>query len=170
MSAALNAIFQSHRRSLLWTVMRIVRDPQTAEDLAQETYLKARKALETRPIEHVESFLFQTARNLAIDHQRRKAVRNRYEASNAAREDIENVAAVGPSIEDDLIQRQRWRAFEDALAELPVRARTVWSMIHLQGRTCAEIAEHLGVSRNTVYNDIKLVMGHCQDVLARLED
>jgi DNA-binding CsgD family transcriptional regulator len=42
-------------------------------------------------------------------------------------------------------------------------------MTQLQGRTCAEIAEHLGVSRNTVYNDIKLVMGHCQDVLARLD-
>lgn len=169
MSAVLNAIFQSHRRSLLWTVMRIVRDPQTAEDLAQETYLKARKALETRPIEHVEGFLFQTARNLALDHQRRKAVRNRYEASDTARKDVENVAAAGPSIEDDLIQRQLWRALEDALAELPVRARTVWSMTQLQGRTCAEIAERLGVSRNTVYNDIKLVMGHCQDVLARLD-
>ena len=169
MSAALNAIFQSHRRSLFWTVMRIVRDPQTAEDLAQETYLKARKALETRPIEHVEGFLFQTARYLALDHQRHKAVRNRYEASDTARKDVENVAAAEPSIEDDLIQRQLCRALEDALAELPVRARTVWSMTQLQGRTCAEIAEHLGVSRNTVYNDIKLVMGHCQDVLARLD-
>ena len=149
--------------------MRIVRDPQTAKDLAQETYLKARKALETRPIEHVEGFLFQTARNLALDHQRRKAVRNRYEASDTARKDVENVAAAEPSIEDDLIQRQLCRALEDALAELPVRARTVWSMTQLQGRTCAEIAEHLGVSRNTVYNDIKLVMGHCQDVLARLD-
>ena len=65
------------------------------------------------------------------------------------------------------LRATRW--ISSALAELPVRARNVWSMTQLQGRTCAEIAEHLGVSRNTVYNDIKLVMGHCQDVLARLD-
>lgn len=169
MPAALNAIFQSHRRSLLWTVMKIVRDPQTAEDLAQETYLKARTTMETRPIEHVEGFLFQTARNLAFDHQRRAKVRNRYETPDTAWEEVENVPLSGPSVEEELIQRQRQQTFEAALAELPVRARTAWTMAQLKGRTYAEIAEHLGVSRNTVYNDIKLVMGHCQDALARLD-
>lgn len=169
MPAALNAIFQSHRRSLLWTVMRIVRDHQAAEDVTQETYLKARNALEKRPIEHVEGFLFQTARNLAFDHQRRTKVRQRYEASGAARDEVESVPLSGLSVEDELIQRQRQQAFDDALAELPLRARTAWAIANLKGLSYAEISEQLGVSRNTVYNDIKLVMGHCQDALARLD-
>ncbi|MCD4514372.1 sigma-70 family RNA polymerase sigma factor [Brucella pseudogrignonensis] len=169
MPAALNAIFQSHRRSLLWTVMRIVRDHQTAEDVTQETYLKARNALENRQIEHVEGFLFQTARNLAFDHQRRTKVRQRYEAPDAARDEVESVPLSGLSAEDELIHRQRQQAFDDALALLPVRARTAWAMANLKGLSYAEISEQLGVSRNTVYNDIKLVMGHCQDALARLD-
>lgn len=169
MTAALNAIFQSHRRSLLWTVMKIVRDPQTAEDLAQETYLRARSTLESRPIEHVEGFLFRTARNLAFDHQRRAKVRNRYETADAAWEAAESVPLSCPSVEEELIQRQRQKAFETALAELPVRARTAWTMAQLDDLTYMEIAERLGVSRNTVYNDIKLVMGHCQDAIARLD-
>jgi predicted transcriptional regulator of viral defense system len=59
--------------------------------------------------------------------------------------------------------------FEEALLELPVRARTVWALSHVDGWTCQQIAEHLNVSRNTVYNDVKLVIGHCRDALARLE-
>jgi DNA-directed RNA polymerase specialized sigma24 family protein len=60
MSAALNAILALHCRSLLWTVMRIVRDPHTAEDLAQETYIETKAALDTRPIDQLESYLYQT--------------------------------------------------------------------------------------------------------------
>ena len=37
MSATLTSIFLSNRKSIMWSVMRIVRDPQVAEDVAQET-------------------------------------------------------------------------------------------------------------------------------------
>lgn len=40
--------------------MRIVRDPHTAEDLAQETYIETKAALDTRPIDQLESYLYQT--------------------------------------------------------------------------------------------------------------
>lgn len=169
MSAALNAIFARHRRSLLWTVMRIVRDPQTAEDLAQETYVKTRKALDARPIEHLESYLYQTARNLALDHQRHRKVRDRFEDAGLSAEDLENIPQDVASPEEALIERERQRLFAAALAELPLRAREAWALSHIEGRTYQEIADQLGVSRNTVYNDIKMAMGHCRDALARLE-
>ncbi|WP_349962329.1 sigma-70 region 4 domain-containing protein [Rhizobium sp. ZPR3] len=40
--------------------------------------------------------------------------------------------------------------FEEALLELPVRARTVWALSHVDGWAYQQIAEHLNVSRNTV--------------------
>lgn len=169
MDAALTDIFLRTRKSLIWSVMRIVRDPQTAEDVAQETYMRAQKAIEARPIEHIEGLLYQTAHNLALDHQRRRKVRDKYETGNVEREEIEKIALDAPSAEDSLIERQRQALYEAALRELPVRARTAWALSQVEGWTYARIAEYLGVSRNTVYNDIKLIMGHCQDVLARLE-
>ena len=33
--------------------------------------------------------------------------------------------------------------------------------------TNARIAQHLGVSERTVFNDLKLAMAHCRDALAR---
>lgn len=68
MAASLTSVFLLQRKSLMWRVMRIVRDRHVAEDLAQEAYLRAWRAHEAAPIAHPEGFLHQTARNLALDH------------------------------------------------------------------------------------------------------
>jgi RNA polymerase sigma factor (sigma-70 family) len=169
MSALLNSVFLLHRRSLMGAALRIVRDRQTAEDLAQEAYLRARRAIEAGPIEHIEAFLHQTARNLALDHERRRKTRARYEDTQASEQLVENVPADFPSVEASLIERERMARFEQALQQLPERQRRAWVLSQLEGWSYAQIAEHLGVSRNTVYNDVKAVMGHGHDVLARLE-
>ncbi|MFH1558600.1 MAG: RNA polymerase sigma factor [Pseudomonadota bacterium] len=165
----MTAIFLTERRSLMGTVLRIVRDPQTAEDLAQEAYLRARKAIEQGPIDHIEAFLHQTARNLALDHERKRKTRDRYEKADVPVDQVERVPADVLTIEAALIERERLRQFDAALRELPDRARQAWALSQIEGWSYAQIAEHLGVSRNTVYNDVKSVIGHCHDALARLE-
>lgn len=168
MPAALQTTYLANRRSLISAIQAIVRDVQTAEDLAQDAYVRASRALESHPIDHLEGFLFQTARNLALDHLRRRRTRDRYEEPASAPH-VESVPQDGPSAEDRLIERERAQIFDRALQSLPRRARHAWALSHLDGLSYGEIADRLGVSRNTVYNDIKLVMGHCHDVLARLE-
>lgn len=167
--AILNAIFAAHRRSLLWTVMRIVRDPQTAEDLAQETYLRARKAVESGRVEHLEGFLHQTARNLALDHLRRRRTREAAEVEGLDETFLAAVSADIPSIEQALIEKQTFGAFQTALASLPKRAQTVLVLSRVEEWTNARIADHLGISERTVFNDLKLAMAHCRDALARLD-
>lgn len=107
MPPILNTIFMNHRRSLLSVVMRIVRNRQIAEDVVQEAYLRAHKTMDTRPVEHVEGFLYQTARNLALDHTHRAKVRQKYEVSDTPATDIENIATDARSTVDDLIARQQ---------------------------------------------------------------
>ncbi|MGV1836056.1 RNA polymerase sigma factor [Rhizobium rhizogenes] len=169
MSSVLNTIFETQRRSLLWSVMRIVRDPQTAEDLAQETYVRARRAADSGPIEHVEAFLHQTARNLALDHLRRKNTRANVEAEGVEEAAIAAIAADIPSVEDAIIERERLCWFKKALSGLPERAQTIMVLSRLEEWSNVRIADHLGVSERTVFNDLKLAMGHCRDALARLD-
>lgn len=169
MLAGLNAIYLGQRRSLLHSVLRIVRDRQTAEDLTQESYIRLRKASETGPIEHVEAFLHETARNLALDHIRRNKTRSRFERRDETETALANVAADLPSLEEQVIQRERLRKLTAALDGLPERARQVWVLSRVEGWSYPRIAEHLGVSPNTVFNDVKLAMGHCLDALARLD-
>lgn len=169
MSSSLNDVFLSHRRSLIGLVLKIVKNRQTAEDLTQQTYIRAHRAAQTGTIHNAAAFLHRTARNLAIDHERRRRNRERFEAPGVSGSAIDEVAADVVSAEDALIEKERFRRFAEALESLPVRAKQSWKLSQLDGWTYDRVARHLGVSRNTVYNDVKLVMGHCHDVLKRLE-
>ena len=151
------------------TALRIVRDRQIAEDVAQEAYIRTRRAIDRAPIEHIEAFLHQTARNLAIDHERRRKTRARYEQPPGNELDVESIADEVSTAEAVLIQRERIRRFEEVLHQLPERVRRAWALSQLDGWTYARIAEHLGVSRNTVFNDVKRAMGHCHDALLRTD-
>ncbi|MCP5854195.1 hypothetical protein NL323_30110, partial [Klebsiella pneumoniae] len=79
---------------------RMVGNPSTAEDLLQETYLRVSRALGERPIEHLEPFVFQTARNLALDHLRTRRVQSRMLVDDVPEEILHNVAAPLSSSED----------------------------------------------------------------------
>ncbi len=169
MSGTLNAAFLMHRRSLTWSVMRIVRDPQTAEDLAQETYLRATRAAQAGPIEHLEAFLHQTARNLALDHLRRRRTRGVVEVAGLNESALEKIPANVPTLEAAIIERERFRRFREALSGLPERAQTIVILSRIEGWQNGQIASQLGVSERTVFNDLKLAMAHCRDALQRLD-
>lgn len=170
MDAALTDAFLTNRKSLIWTVMRIVRDSQAAEDVAQETFIRAaRQVKEHGPIDHVEAFLHQTARNLAIDFRRRRALHGSIERDDVLVEDVENVAAPAPSPEACLIHTERLRLLEEAIRKLPERAQAVWYLSRVEKWSYPRIARHLGVSPNTVFNDFKLAHGHCVAAMARID-
>ncbi len=169
MTATLTDVFLNHRKSLIWNVMRIVRDSQAAEDVAQETYIRVRKAVENGPVEHLEAFLYQTARNLAINHKRRHDMRSSIEREDVSDDDIATVALSAPSQESALIHRQRLQYVDEAIAKLPQRARTVWLLSRIEKWSYPKIAEHLGISPNTVFNDLKLAHSHCLQALAKID-
>lgn len=168
MLAALNLVFQIQRRSLMGCVLRIVGDAQVAEDLAQETYLRVRRAADAGAIEHLEAFLYQTARNLALDHRRRRRMRGGVEIEADA-DALRNVADLVPSQEAAFIDRETVRMFQAALQGLPERARQVVILSRIEEWSNRRIAEHLGISERTVFNDLKMAMAHCRDSLARRE-
>ena len=149
--------------------MRIVRDPHTAEDLTQETYVRAKKAFDEGAVEHPEGFLHQTARNLALDHLRRSGTRSAVEASGLDGNAVENVASEVVSLDVAIMERQRFSIFEKALRVLPDRAQKVLILARVEGWSHHRIAEHLGISERTVFNDLKSAMAHCRDAIVRHE-
>lgn len=149
--------------------MKIVGDPQTAEDVAQEAYLRARRAVENGSIEHIEAFLHQTARNLALDHQRHRKMRSTYEADGVSEDFIQNIPDNVPSIEAALLDRERFQALQKALGGLPQRAQTVMILSRIEEWSNRRIAEHLDISERTVFNDLKQAMAHCRETMARFD-
>lgn len=167
--ARLDAIFPEMRAALLQSVLRVVRDAAVAEELTHDAYLRARKALQTSTPRHLEAFLWQTARNLALDHVRWKKVRG----GTASFDDVVGVEQVfadpQPSAEDRAIQKDNLRMVGDALQKLPPRAQKVWILSRVEGWPYPRIAAHLGVSPNTVFNDIKMVMALLVDLRRKMD-
>ena len=169
MPASLTAIYLDHRQSLLGRALRIVRDMPTAEDVIQESYLRACNAVQKGPIDNIGAFLHRTVHNLALDQIRRRRTQERFEAPACEAADPLEVACGTPSVEDRLLHRERLAQFMGAMEALPDRARRIWVLNRVEGMSYPQIAAHLGVSQGTVFNDMKLAMGHFVDALSRAD-
>ena len=70
---AFRQLVERHQGPIYGLLLRMVRDPALAEDLAQETLIKAHRAIATFDRRRkFSSWLFKIAHNTAIDHLRRK--------------------------------------------------------------------------------------------------
>ncbi|QFY62528.1 sigma-70 family RNA polymerase sigma factor (plasmid) [Rhizobium grahamii] len=162
--ARLDEAFFAVRLALHQRVLRIVRDGAVADELTQETYLRARRAIASTVPNNMEAFLWQTARNLALDHIRWSKVRAGVQPIDALDDRTAAIADPQPSIEEKLVHRDDLRALSEALRKLPARAQRVWILSRVEGWPYPRIAQHLGVSPNTVFNDIKMVIAVLYDL------
>ena len=163
-----NHVFLTQRVSLLRTLERMVNNPSTAEDLLQETYLRVTRALSERAIDHLEPFVFQTARNLALDHLRARRIQARTLLEDVPLDVVESVAAPLSSAEDAAHAEQLLERRNMSLAQLSPRQQQIFILSRLHGHSYLEIAEKLEVSQSTVQKELKLIMAICIGVAERL--
>ncbi|MFZ5959580.1 RNA polymerase sigma factor [Pseudomonas knackmussii] len=168
-SSPLDTVFLAQRTPLLRTLARMVNNPSIAEELVQETYLRVARTLGQRPIEHLEPFLFQTGRNLALDHLRHLRMQSRTLLDDVPVDVLQAVPSGEPSAEDGLHAGQLLERLGSALQRLSPRQQRIFVLSRLHGCGYAEIAEELGVSPSTVQKELKLIMAICIDVLDRLD-
>lgn len=154
---------------LLRTLQRMVRSHTTAEDLLHETYLRVTRAITERAIEHLEPFVFQTARNLALDHLRARRIHARTIIDDAPIGEIHNVVAPDSALEDAAHANRLLQSLNASLENLTPRQQKIFTLSRLHGASYLEIAEQLGVSTSTVQKELKLVMTLCMSVAARLD-
>lgn len=164
-----NSVFIAQRLVLLRTLHRMVGNPSTAEDLLQETYLRVTRALGERPVTHLEPFVFQTARNLALDHLRARRLREDTLLEDVPADVLNNVAAPCSSAEEAAHAEQLLQRLSVSLAQLTERQQQIFMLSRLHGNSCAEIAQALRVSLSTVQKELKLIMAICMGVAQRME-
>lgn len=146
---------------------RRFRNRADAADATQETFLRLLASAQRSLIENPQAYLFQTARNIAFDQERLQKRRAQVECPITNEKAVLNIPCDAPSPEMALIDKERMHLFEQALIGLPERARKVLLLSRMEGWSYPAIAEHLGISPNTVYNDVRLAMAHCMDVMTR---
>lgn len=164
----LDSVFISQRTPLLRTLVKIVKNASIAEELVQETYLRVARSLRDKPVDHLEPFLFQTGRNLALDHLRRERMQSRTMLDDVPDAIMQAVPAPGSSSEDSLHAERLLQRLGNALEQLSERQQRIFILSRLHGQGYAEIAAELGVSASTVQKELKLIMTLCMTLLERL--
>jgi RNA polymerase sigma factor (sigma-70 family) len=117
------------------------------DDLVQETYARLLRVSDPHRLVHARAFLFTTARNVAIDHVRRRQ-RTPIDSIDSANEIA--LFDPAPGAADMLDQAQKHQALLTALDTLPERCREVMLLRFVDGFTAQEIATHLGLAAATV--------------------
>lgn len=140
----LRAMHTEHGEALYAHALRLVGgDRQRAEDLVQETLLRAWRHPEALDPERgsVRAWLFTTARHLAIDAWRRRSARVSEVVTDALPE---------PATDDETDRAVEAWTVAEALARLSPSHREVLIECFYRGRSVAEAASRLGVPAGTV--------------------
>ncbi|CAG1020471.1 sigma-70 family RNA polymerase sigma factor [Methylomonas sp. LL1] len=135
--------------------------PETAADLTHETYLRLYQRGQENPPDNARALAFHIAMQLAIDYQRKAAVRSRYLVDDGieAWVDITPAKSAGP--EQILSQHQRMAMLRTALDELPPDCRSVFLMHGIEGLKYSEIGQRLGISISMVGKHLTRALTHC---------
>jgi RNA polymerase sigma-70 factor (ECF subfamily) len=176
--AAYRELIRRYERPVFSLVLRMVRDRQLAEDLAQETFIKALNAIGSyRPEFKFSSWIFKIANNAAIDHLRRREVDTLSidGAPNATTpDDIEATALqVGDRGETPLAEleaRELGGEIERAIGRLRPEYRSCIMLRHVEGLAYEEIAQLLDLPLGTVKTYIHRARHELRDMLAHLRD
>jgi len=150
--------FTDQRNALTRFLARRLGCHALAEDLAQETWLRLASS-QPAGIANPRAYLFRVASNLALDHQRHVGLGVEVEASEAT---MEAVSDPQPTPEATALHRSELAHLLRRLDALPPRCREVFILAKFEELSYAEIAERLGIAKNTV-------MVHMVKALASLE-
>ena len=176
--AAYRELIRRYERPVFSLVFRMLRDRELAEDLTQETFVKALNAVESyRPEFKFSSWIFKIANNAAIDHLRRRELLTlSLEGSpNAVTPEAMEATAlqIRSSTEtplQELEARELGGQIEAAIASLRPEYRSCILLRHVEGRAYEEIAEILDLPLGTVKTYIHRARNELRTRLAHLRE
>jgi RNA polymerase sigma-70 factor, ECF subfamily len=143
LDARFERIFREYRTPIASYLLRLVDDPGLAEELAQEVFLRAYRALGSLPGDANErAWLYRIATNAAYDLLRRRRLLKWLPLLGHPRGPTPSVGGLEDRIaEEDAVRR--------ALGKLSSLYRVPLILYTVEGFSTKEIAEMLGISANT---------------------
>ena len=137
-------VYDEHAQALFAFLLSFIRSDADTRDLLQELFLKlARRPELLAGVREERGFLLRLARNLAIDHIRRRDTRGRKHEESAA--ETASIFAEETEGEDGDFRA----ALAHALGALPPEQRAIVQLKLWEDLTFEEIAEALEISPNT---------------------
>jgi RNA polymerase sigma-70 factor (ECF subfamily) len=140
----------------------MVRDPQDAQDAAQDVFLKAYRGLKDfRPDASLYTWLYRIAMNTCLDYKRKTQRTPIHECLS------EDRPSNDPSPERNCETREISEAVQSALQKLPKKLRPAIVLREIDGLSYEEIAEVLNTSVGTVKSRISRAREELRQILVK---
>lgn len=152
-ASTLTELLIRERPALLRLVQRILGSDNSAEDVIQAIWFKARGVGSAQQISNPRAYLYRLAANLATDHGRERSRRTRLLADHYLWGPDEVLSTEEQAMAQDELQRVL-----HAVGHLPEPTRRIFQLHRLQGLTQAEVARRQGVSVTTVENHVRAAL------------
>lgn len=149
---AFDTLLNRHSSRVYSYIQRIVKDSALADDIFQETFVKAITTIKQGRYQESGKFsawITRIAHNLIIDTFRQEKSENTFSADNDEADIFNRRDLSDGNIEDSLVQDQIHTDVRRIMDSLPESQREVLDMRFFRDMSFKEIAEATGVSINT---------------------
>ena len=169
---------ERHKERLYNYIFFIVRSREVAEDLFQETFVKAIVTLQQgryQPDGKFSAWITRIAHNLVIDQFRQERNENYVSNDESEVDLLNNATLVEGTIENRMVNEQVLADVRALIDELPDCQREVLYMRYYQDLSFKEIADLTGVSINTALGRVRYAIlnmrriAECKQLILDLE-
>lgn len=175
---AFRELVRRYERPVFSLIFRMVRDRETAEDLAQDTFIKVLNNIDRYRSEFkLSSWLFKIANNVTIDHLRRRQLATvsldgspHAQTAAEAQATSLDVESRGESALEAIESRELGSAIELAIGKLRPEYRSCILLRHVEGRSYEEIAATLDLPLGTVKTYIHRARHELREALEDLRE
>lgn len=133
---ALESCVREHAPMIYRIAFSVLRDPHHAEDVAQETFLRALRSGKLNEVNDARAWLARIAWRTALDHLR---------DADTPIEEIAEPASPLPDAEDSLLRDERVQLLRELIRSLPRDLQEVVTLSTVQELSGADVAEILGI-------------------------
>jgi len=148
---AFRKLFDRYHGRLFRYILKIIKNKEAAEEITMDVFLKLWLAWDMIvEIQNMDAFLFRIAYNKSIDFFR--AVAKDQKFTDLLWDKIEMPSEA--SADSSVIMREYEKKLREAIDLLPPQRKKIFNLSKEEGYTHAQIADELGISKNTVANTI----------------
>jgi RNA polymerase sigma-70 factor (ECF subfamily) len=154
---AFRLLVEQNGRAIFRLAYRMTGNEQDAEDIVQETFLKAYRQIDRYDARaSFSTWLYRIASNCSLDliRKRKTRERNRERGSDPDRDVLASIPAPTPGPERELYSSQISECVHAALVELSGQERTAFILRHFEGLSIEEIGLALGTGASATKHSI----------------
>lgn len=148
---AFERLVKAHERLCWHLILRMVRQPEDARELCQETFLRVHRQLHQFRFEsRLRTWIGRVAYSVALRHLERKRIDLvELDAAEEVQHWLEQRSA-GPDAEASFADAQTRRHLLAAIDALPPQPRTLLMLYHLEELSIPEISQITGMASGTI--------------------